>query len=253
VPAAQAEAAKHGLHVHEAGRVYSETMPSGEIDHADPTTGEPVVKGGTVQVFVSKGPERYSVPVLSGRPEASARDALTTSHLTVGAITNAYSESVPDGEVISSAPAAGTSLPPGRAVDLVVSKGRKPIDVPKVVGKSVSDARAAIATVKLKAKVHEEFSTTVDKGKVIRQAPSTGSLFKGQTVNLAVSKGPDLVQVPRVRGQSLGSATAELESAGFRIATQRSSFYFGARLVIGQSPASGQMALRGSVVTLTIV
>jgi eukaryotic-like serine/threonine-protein kinase len=253
VAAAQAEAARHGLRVQESGRVFSETMPSGQIDHADPGTGEPVVKGGTIEVFVSKGPERYSVPPLRGEPEASARSALTGSHLTVGVITNSYSESVPDGQVISSSPTAGTSLPPGRAVDLVVSKGRKPIDVPKVVGKSVDDARTAIAKVKLKAKVHEEFSTTVDKGKVIRQAPATGTLFKGQTVNLAVSKGPDLVAVPRVRGQSLGSATAELESAGFRIATQRSSFYFGARLVIGQSPASGEMALRGSVVTLTIV
>jgi serine/threonine protein kinase/beta-lactam-binding protein with PASTA domain len=253
VAAAQAEAARHGLRVQEAGRVFSETMPSGQIDHADPGTGEPVVKGGTIEVFVSKGPERYSVPTLRGQPEASARSALTRLHLTVGVITKSYSESVPDGQVVSTSPTAGTSLPPGRAVDLLVSKGRKPIEVPKVVGKSVDDARSAIAKVKLKAKVHEEFSTTVDKGKVIRQSPATGTLFKGQRVSLAVSKGPDLVEVPRVRGQSLGSATAELESAGFRIATQKSSFYFGARLVIGQNPGSGQMALRGSVVTLTIV
>jgi beta-lactam-binding protein with PASTA domain len=121
------------------------------------------------------------------------------------------------------------------------------------VGKSVDDAKVAIAKAKLKAKVHEQFSNTVDKGRVIRQAPAKGTLFKGQSVNLAVSKGPDLVEVPRVRGQSLGSATAELEGAGFRIAIQHSSFYFGARLVIGQSPSSGELALRGSVVTLTIV
>ena len=253
VAAAQAEAGKRGLRVREAGQVFSETMPSGQIDHADPGTGEPVVKGGTVEVFVSKGPERYSVPTLRGKPEVSARSALTGNHLTVGAITKAYSESVPEGQVISSAPAAGTSLPPGRAVNLVVCKGREPIDVPNVVGKPVDDARAAIAKSELKAKVHEEFSNTVDKGEVIRQSPTKGTLFKDQTVHLAVSKGPDLVEVPRVRGQSLGSATAELEEAGFRIATQRSSFYFGARLVIGQSPATGQMALRGSVITLTIV
>ncbi len=253
VVAAQAEAAKQGLSIREAGQVFSETMPAGQVDHADPGTGEPVVKGGTIDVFVSKGPERYDVPALRGKPEASARSAITGIHLTVGTITNAYSETVPEGQVISSAPAAGTSLPPGRAVNLVLSKGREPIDVPNVVGKSVETARAAIAKVKLKAKVHEEFSNTVGKGNVIRQAPTKGTLFKDQSVNLAVSKGPDLVVVPRVRGQSLGSATAELEEAGFRIATQRSSFYFGARLVIGQSPTNGQMALRGSVVTLTIV
>jgi beta-lactam-binding protein with PASTA domain/tRNA A-37 threonylcarbamoyl transferase component Bud32 len=253
VAAAQAEAGKQGLRVHQAGQVFSETMPSGQIDHADPGTGERVAKGGTIEVFVSKGPERYSVPTLTGRPLASARSALTSGHLTVGAITKAYSESVPGGQVVSSAPSAGTALPPGRAVDLVVSKGREPIDVPRVVGKSVEDAKAAIAKAKLKAKVHEEFSNSVDKGDVIRQSPSKGTLFKGQSVSLAVSKGPDLVEVPRVRGQSLGSATAELENAGFRIATQRSSFYFGARLVIGQSPTNGQLALRGSVITLTIV
>ena len=253
VAAARAEAAERGLNVREAGQVFSETMPSGEIDHADPGTGEPVLKGGTIDVYVSKGPERHDVPTLPGKPEASARSALTSSHLTVGTITKAYSETVPAGQVISSAPGAGTPLPPGRAVDLVISKGRQPIDVPKVVGKSAVDARAAIEKVKLKARVHEEFSNTVDKGEVIRQAPAKGTLFKGQTVNLAVSKGPDLVEVPRVRGQSLASATSELESAGFRVATQRSSFYFGAQLVIGQSPTNGALALRGSVVTLTIV
>jgi serine/threonine-protein kinase len=253
VAAAQAEAGKQGLSVREAGLVFSETMPSGQIDHADPGTGDPVAKGGVIEVYVSKGPERYSVPTLRGKPEASARSAITGSHLTVGTITKAHSETLPEGQVISSAPPAGTSLPPDRAVNLVISKGREPIDVPNVVGKSVDSARAAIVKAQLKAEVHEQFSNTVDKGQVIRQAPAKGTLFKGQTVNLAVSKGPDLVAVPRVRGQSLGSATAELEEAGFRITTQRSSFYFGARLVIGQSPATGQMALRGSVVTLTIV
>lgn len=68
-----------------------------------------------------------------------------------------------------------------------------------------------------------------------------------------VSKGPEMIVVPRVRGQSLGYAQRKLEAAGLKVKVVHSTFYFGSRLVIGESPGGGNKARKGSTVTLTIV
>ena len=70
----------------------------------------------------------------------------------------------------------------------------------------------------------------------------------GSTIVLKVSKGPDLVEVPRVVGLSKGEATERLREAGLKA---RFVFPVGSR-VVEQSPAPGEKAKRGSGVRLLL-
>jgi hypothetical protein len=63
------------------------------------------------------------VPNIVGQSQASAEAAITAAGLTVGTVSTANSATVSAGAVISQSPAAGTSVTPGSAVNLVVSSG----------------------------------------------------------------------------------------------------------------------------------
>ena len=250
---AQDAASRSGLSIVEAGRDFSETAPVGAIIDADPGTGERIHKGGAIDVVLSKGPERFDVPKLVGRTVAEARSDLTGTSLALGNQSTAYSESIPDGRIISSDPGTGTPLPRDKTVNVVVSKGRQPIVVPSVTGKTEAVATKAITGARLAVDRSDAFSDTVPAGSVISQNPKSGTLFRNDKVAIVVSKGPEMIVVPRVRGESLGNAQRKLEAAGFNVRVVHSTFYFGSRLVIGESPGGGNKAGKGSTVTLTIV
>ncbi len=250
---AQDAASRSGLSVIEAGRDFSETAPLGTIVDADPGTGGRIHKGGSVDVVLSKGPERFDVPKLVGRTVAEAQDDLTGTSLVLGNQTTAYSESIPSGRVISTDPDTGTPLARDKTVNVVVSKGRQPIDVPSVTGKTEAVATKAITGAKLTVDRSDAFSDTVPAGSVISQNPTSGTLFRNDKVAVVVSKGPEMIVVPGVRGESLGNAQRKLEAAGFTVKVVHSTFYFGSRLVIGESPGGGNKARKGSTVTVTIV
>jgi beta-lactam-binding protein with PASTA domain len=118
---------------------FSETVPAGTVISQNPAAGTRVRRGSAVDLAVSKGPERVSVPDVVGMTEAAAEAALTTARLTVGNVTQEYHETVPAGTVISQNPAAGTSVAPGTAVDLVVSQGPTPSQTIHVEGRVVFD------------------------------------------------------------------------------------------------------------------
>ena len=76
-------------------------------------------------------PKPVAVPDLKGVPEADAVAELNDVGLLVGERTHKNNDSVASGAVIKSDPVAGTKVPPGSKVDLVVSKGPAPTPTPK--------------------------------------------------------------------------------------------------------------------------
>ena len=219
----------------------------------DPDAGSEVRKGSGVVLVVSKGPERYEVPEVVGSTVAEATTRLEEANLARGKVTEKYDEKVPEGQVISSKPQAGSAQKPGTKVALVVSQGREPIDVPDYTGEDATEAARALADLGLEVDATtQENSDTVAKGAVISQDPRGGTLYKGDTVTLVVSKGPVLVEVPNVVGQQTQQARAALEAAGFTVQVRRAlGGYFGT--VRLQDPAGGSKAPKGSTVTITIV
>ncbi|HEX8781393.1 MAG TPA: Stk1 family PASTA domain-containing Ser/Thr kinase, partial [Nocardioides sp.] len=188
-----------GLEAEVADPQYSETVPKGEVLRSDPEPGQRVLDGGTVTLVLSLGPERYDVPKVAGRSEDRAQDLLLGTHLSVGDPIEKWSEKVPEGTVLGSRPRPGTSLRPDSAVQLVVSKGPRPRQVPDVAGTSLEQAQQQLRRRGLVPEVvAEEYSDTVSQGDVISQSPADGTLYRGDSVELVVSQGPELVEVPRV-------------------------------------------------------
>jgi len=232
---------------------FDETVKAGLVLATDPPAGREVSRGSTVIVTVSQGQERYDVPQLVGRSRAEAAERLTNAKLTVGKVTEAFSETVPQGQVISTTPKASTSVKRASAVALVTSKGRQPIELKDWTGKPADQAVKALTAAKLSVDAtRKDFSDTVPKGSVISQSPATGTLFQKDSVTLVVSKGPELVPVPDVFGRQERVATSMLEGLGFKVKIERfAGGPFGT--VTAQSIPAGTPAPSGSTITLTVV
>jgi len=250
---ARALAGEHELTIDSSIRKYSESVAAGHVIKANPATGERVHKHTTISVVVSKGPERFDVPALTGKTVRDAEDLLTAQHLELGKTTGRYDEQAAKGTVLSTDPDAGTALRRGTAVNLVVSKGRKPIDVPRLAGHSAQDAVTALTKLHLTVKQTRQFSGSVPEGNVISQTPDHGTRYRGDTVTLVVSKGPQMVTVPGVRGQGVDSATGTLEGVGLHVRVEHAQLYVGAGLVVAQSPGGDEVVPKGTTVVLTIV
>ncbi|MCB0895967.1 MAG: Stk1 family PASTA domain-containing Ser/Thr kinase [Nocardioides sp.] len=253
-------AAKHeledaGLTPEVGDKAYSETVPAGRVVATDPEPGAKVADGGTVTLTISLGKERYDVPKLAGKSEDQARAALADTHLAVGTVDGAWSDTVPKGDVVSTSPKAGTTVRPDTAVDLVVSKGPAPVKLKDWVGKDSDDALAWFDAKGLDGKVvDEQYSDDVADGDVISMDPPAGTtLHRGDEVHLVVSQGPELIEVPSVRAQGVDAATATLEALGFKVVTDKATGYLGLGFVYSQSPGGGDMAPKGATITLTLI
>jgi eukaryotic-like serine/threonine-protein kinase len=247
--AADAKAETAGLDVTVADREYSETVSKGRVISTNPKPNASIDKGGTIGLILSRGPERYDVPDVIDMQEEAARRAIEDNNLTVVEAVRRFSDDVKSGAVISVNPKVGTSLKPGTAVKLVISKGVKPVAIPDIVTMKVEDAKARLVDAQLRYRVLEKFDDTVPAGIVMNQDPDGNRLApKGSVVTITVSKGPPLVEVPDVVGRTLAEAQPLLEQAGFVV--QVSDFPGGSDTVLNQSPNGGDKAPRGSTVTL---
>jgi eukaryotic-like serine/threonine-protein kinase len=177
--------------------VQSADVPEGSVVSTDPNPGTMAPQGSVVTITPSAGPAPVSVPPVAGLPEEEARQALTAADLQVGERTAATSDAVPVGTVISSSPSEGTEVPPGTAVDLVVSDGPSMLTLPDVTGLSEAEAgrqleNACDRSPCVQVQVERRFDDRVDEGRVLRQTPEEGdSVPIGSTVTLLVSAGPE--------------------------------------------------------------
>lgn len=233
--------------------VFSETVPAGTVVSSDPQAGQGAWRWSNVTLAVSRGPERYAVPDVTNTTPEEAQQRITDSHLQVGAIRHAYHDSVATGRVVGATPKPGTQSKPGTSVSITVSRGPEPIDLADWRGKSVEEAAKLLRDKGVTVTVSgEEFSGTIDKGDVISQTPGPGTLKRGDAVTFVVSKGPDLVKVPNVRGESRDAAVRALEAAGFTVSVETiAGGLFGT--AHSTDPAGGKSAPRGSKITLRIV
>jgi len=156
--------------------------------------GDQVEQGATVILSVSTGEDGVEVPDISGLSKAEARVKLESSGFTV-AESEAESDEVKAGNVISQNPAGGSQAEEGSQVLIVISSGAKAAatkTVPDLVGMTEIAAKAALAAADISfGEVNEENSATVAAGVVISQSPEAGATVGDSTsVSFKVSKGP---------------------------------------------------------------
>ena len=215
---AQKELNKYDLGIHKS-TAPSDTVAKGKIISQDPADGKKVKKHTTVNVVISSGEEAKmtTIPSVVGLAEADAEKALQAKNLVVKKGDPVYSDDVEQGEVVSVSPSEGAEVKEGTTVTLVISKGNQPTKVPKLTGKSQSDAEAALSQAGLSGNATEDYSDTVEKGLVISQDTDAGKeVSKGTTIGYVVSKGPKLtvIPVPSIISFDKNTAEKKLKEAG---------------------------------------
>ena len=251
---AQLALEKQGLDWGAPARAYSDTVPAGHVVSCQPKVGRKMGLGQAVTAVISRGVETKTVPDVVGKTKDQAGAAIKGAGLTLGDVTEDYSASVAQGKVISSDPKAGKVIEHTAKVSIVVSKGKEPATIPDVTGKSEDDAKKALEDAGLKkGKVSQDYSDSVAKGRVISSSPIAGAsgYYKGDSVDLTVSKGPEKVTVPDVTGKSEDDAKKVLEDAGLKVTVnKRLGGPFGT--VRSTDPAAGSSVKPDSKVTINI-
>ena len=250
LPTEQAQAVLEdaGFAVERQPAVFSETVPAQEVLDQDPAAGGRVVEGGTISLVESKGPDRREVPAVVGGTQEAATAALEEVGLRAGDVTQRY-DPAPVGTVVATTPPPGERLPPQQPVDLVLSRGVEMLPVPDVSGQDRAAAEAALTEAGFTPAVEEVYSETVDRGVVIEQAPASGRAARDSSVTLQVSRGPELVTIPDVVGQSRAEAQQALEALGLDVGVVAIP---GPGRVRSTDPDAGEQVRKGSRVTLYV-
>jgi len=169
-----------------AGRIsreYDASAEAGSIIGQDPSAGEQLRRGSTIDLTASAGPEPFDVPDVTGESVERATSELQQAGLKVSIAEERVNDSeVPAGNVVAQSPASGTVVP-GDTVTLTLSLGPRMVEVPNVVGQSVRDARRALEQAGFEVDVRNFFFGG-DDATVRSQDPDGGTAPEGSVVTV---------------------------------------------------------------------
>ena len=181
---------KLGIGVRQTSTATSEQYDSGQIINQTIAEGTMVDKGTTIDVVVSSGKADVTVPAgLTGSTQADAEASLESAGL-VPDIELQYDDTVDVGNVISTSPAEGTSVPSGATVTLYVSKGRdttNDVKVPDIVGQSKDSALATLDTMGIKYTTQTGSDSSQSNGVVLSVSPDVGATIDKTTDTVTVT------------------------------------------------------------------
>ncbi|WP_394279653.1 Stk1 family PASTA domain-containing Ser/Thr kinase [Microbacterium sp.] len=242
--------------------VHDLSVPEGEALGSQPDPGDRVERESTVTVEISAGPATAELPTLQDRTADDVASVLEGANITV-AETNLFFTSFDADRVVRVYVTQGEGSEPvectegcrvleGSTAELRVSLG----PVPDVVGESEDAARSTLRALDLEVATTEEFSGSVEDGRVIRmlEREGGGSFRPGDTVTLVVSKGPELFEIPSVVGLTRDNAAQRLRDAGFEAGYSALWNVWPDALteVTAQDPGAGAFRQAGTEITLQI-
>lgn len=155
-------------------RVASETVADGLVIEQFPEAGKRVTEADSINFVVSTGPDPRAVLDVAGLSEDGAAFALGAGGFTIGELETREDGSVVPGAVIETDPVAGTVLPRDTAVNLVVSSGPPPAEVPDLSNRALEEALASLESLGLVANVS---GGGASGGRVVGQSPSAGTVL----------------------------------------------------------------------------
>jgi serine/threonine-protein kinase len=228
-------------------RQSSKTVAAGSVIASEPTSGS-IFWGGKIRLLVSSGPKLVSVPNLTGKTLVEATALLLQSGFSIGKVDSWFSNAA-IGTVFAYNGSDGSKIPEESAVDVEISLG----SIPVVAGLDKAAATNLIQVAGLKLKeVIEEYSDTVPKGQVISLVPLTDPIGKSGEINLVVSKGTNIVTMPKVVGETISAAKSLLEGLGLRVTvdTNQLTSKWGIAKVKKSTPVVGTKLRVGDSVTI---
>ena len=208
---------------------------------------------GAVAVVLDTPWRTFSMPNLNMKNQALAEQLLAYMGIQP-TITEEYSDLIKQGKVLAQSVEVGSVIEPGAAVELTVSQGSKPFQMPNVTGMTEDAAKAALSELKLAVSVEYTYDENVAEGAVISQDIAEGSdVTRGTEIKLVVCSHDALVTVEGVSGKNFDEAKSTLEAQGLSV--QKNEVYssvYESGTVIEQLPAAGSMQVAGTTVVLTV-
>lgn len=241
-----------------SSEVFSDTVAANVVISADPPSGSTISKSSTVNLVVSKGPEKFAVPEVRGKTLDVVTSEIEQLGLKLGTTKSVYDSEISEGLVISATPETGTLLDPDSSIDLTLSKGPEPIAIPSVTGKTESEAKAALTAAGFSSfEVTHAYSMTVSQDKVISTSPKAGEKrVPSATITIKISDGPPPVTVPDVFGKTQSAATSTLEGDGLKVKVTFMDSCGKKKIksttVVSQSISDGTVVPRGSTVGISV-
>lgn len=252
---AQQAIANAGLHF-KITRQPSDTVPINHVVSQDPAGNTQVPKDTIVQLAVSSGKPTVGLRDVTGYTLADAQKDLAYEKFVVKT-TRKFDPSVRD-TVIDEKPKPGTKVRQGSVVTLVVSDGPAPIKMPRLQGMTIDKARALAARDGFTINVSETASiSNIPPNVIASQDVAPGTTIPADhsvAVNVVVSSGGGLTQVPNVVGTDYLSATQQLQQAGFTVQTEymREPASADNGQIINEDPKPGTPAEKGTSVTVML-
>jgi serine/threonine-protein kinase len=221
--------------------------PAGVVIAQRPAPGSFTGDGTNVQLVVSRGPPPVAIADVRELSPDDAQARLEQDGFVVK-VETPFDETVPYNSVINTEPPIGGTAPRDSEITLLVSNGPAPVQIPDVSNKSYDEAAQTLTALGFTVARSDDFSDTVAADKVVGTNPAAGaSVPRASSVQIVVSKGPELITVPDLKTMTLEAAQAKLVSLGLEADTVG---YLPGRLVRDQTPAANQKVKKGTKVTL---
>ncbi|CAN2190513.1 STKc_PknB_like domain containing protein [Candidatus Nanopelagicaceae bacterium] len=231
---------------------FSEEIPEGHVIQSIPEGGGRIDQGGTVNLVVSKGPERFILPSIMGLTPQAAQNLLGKLPLTISPLAEEFSTTVPKGYVIDSNPPSGEKVKRAATVIIRVSKGVEQVAIASYVGKSSNQALNELQDAGFAVISTYAFSETRLAGEVVSQQPAGGGTAdKGSKVALVVSKGTAYAYIPNLFSIDEAKAVQALKDLDLKVVVKKIGKKT-IKKVTNVSPKVGTKVKRGSTVTITV-
>ena len=197
---------------------------AGSTASSDGTNSTGSTTSGTTTTTTNS---KVTVPPVVGKDENAAKSAITAAGLTVGTVSEASSDTVESGLVISQSPSANSETESNGKVNIVLSSGPNKKKVTDVIGHESSRAQSELAGDGFKVEVKETYSDDMRAGLVVSTSPDRGTYVQpGSTVTITVSKGREQVTIPSVSvGMTYEEAVEALNDAGFKGTVKEATEY----------------------------
>lgn len=221
--------------------------------------GAMAAAGYLVFLHSVQGGNYVAIPNVVNQPLSSAYEEIYRSGLQVGKTEEKLSASEPANAVIAQRPAAGKVVRTGRRVDLVVSVGPDLEEVPRYIGKSLSEVEQGITTTSQFSLILPvaRIPSASPPGMVIGQDPPPGKRApRGSNIALLVSSGSGTARnfaMPNITGLSYTHASTTLTELGLEprpILVRRADAPLD--IVLDQDPVPNTPVTPGTVVKFRI-
>ncbi|GAA3812468.1 Stk1 family PASTA domain-containing Ser/Thr kinase [Streptomyces phyllanthi] len=231
-----------------------EDQKKGFVCEQNPAADAQVKKGDTIQLVLSTGAPKVTVPDVQGLSYEEAESQLEEKGFTVEQKTEESDRT--KGTVIGQDPEGDSKVAKGSTITLTVAKEEAQSVVPDVKGQSCDDARKRMEENDLTGTC-TEVETEDDNlvGKVVATSPQAGTpVDKNSTVSIQIGKKAEqqTVTVPTLTGQRLKDARKAIEDAGLQVGNINGSQNDDA-IVLAQDPQANSQVPEGTTVNLTAV